>query len=107
MFARVADVENYPQFLPLCEGMTVRSRRPLPEGEEIVATMQVGYKAIKESFTSRVTLVPAKLSVKAEYIDGPFSHLVNRWTFADQNRIDARTCQNSPHLRQTDPRIPP
>src|SRR5690606_485343 len=84
MFDLVADVARYPEFLPLCEGMTIRSRRPLPEGEEIVATMRVGYKAIQESFTSRVTLDPGKLFVKAEYIDGPFSRLENRWTFIDR-----------------------
>lgn len=84
MFDLVADVESYPQFLPLCEGLTVRSRRPIPEGEEVVATMRVGYKAIQESFTSRVTLVPAQLTVRAAYLDGPFSRLENRWSFVDR-----------------------
>lgn len=84
MFDLVADVARYPEFLPLCEGMTIRSRRPLGEGEEVVATMRVGYKAIQESFTSRVTLEPAKPFVKAEYIDGPFSRLENRWQFIDR-----------------------
>lgn len=84
MFDLVADVERYPEFLPLCEGLTIRSRKAVPDGEEIIATMRVGYKAIQESFTSRVTLEPAKPFVKAEYIDGPFSRLENRWQFIDR-----------------------
>ena len=48
-----------------------------------MADMEVGYKAIRERFTSRVTLDPAASQILAEYIDGPFSHLTNRWTFVD------------------------
>ena len=54
MFDLVADVESYPQFLPLCTGLRVRRRVESGEGvETIVAEMQVGYKAIRETFTSR------------------------------------------------------
>ena len=61
MFALVADVEKYPQFLPLCEALRVRSRRREGEAELLVADMTVGYKAIRETFRSRVTLEPARL----------------------------------------------
>lgn len=88
MYDLVADVERYPEFLPLCEGLTIRSRRPTADGDEIIATMRVGYKAIQESFTSRVTLVPGRPFVKAEYIDGPFSRLENRWSFTDRPASD-------------------
>lgn len=82
MFALVADVEKYPQFLPLCEGLTVRRRTPREGGGEVLlADMSVGYKAIRETFTSRVTLDPENLKVLVEYVDGPFRHLENRWTF--------------------------
>jgi coenzyme Q-binding protein COQ10 len=82
MFALVADVEKYPEFLPLCEGLTVRRRDERDDGTELlVATMRVGYRAIHESFTSRVTLQPAANRILVEYIDGPFRHLENRWTF--------------------------
>ena len=47
MFALVADVETYPQFLPLCEGLTVRRRTPREGGGEVLlADMTVGYKAV-------------------------------------------------------------
>ena len=82
MFDLVADVERYPQFLPLCEGLTVRRRTPREGGGEVLlADMTVGYKAIRETFTSRVTLDPANLKILVEYVDGPFRYLENRWSF--------------------------
>ena len=82
MFALVADVEKYPQFLPLCEGLTVRRRTAREGGGEVLlADMTVGYKAIRETFTSRVTLDPANLNILVEYVDGPFRYLEKRWTF--------------------------
>jgi coenzyme Q-binding protein COQ10 len=82
MFALVADVERYPEFLPLCEGLRVRRRTQTPEGlERLVADMRVGYKAISETFTSQVTLEPDSARILVEYLDGPFRHLENRWTF--------------------------
>ena len=47
----------------------------------LVATMTVGYRAIRESFTSRVTLRPEQGEIRVAYLDGPFSHLDNRWRF--------------------------
>ncbi len=90
MFALVADVERYPEFLPLCEGLTLKSRHTTPppaaepgKGDEtiLVATMTAGYQAIHEQFTTRVTLRPAQRKVIVEYLDGPFSRLENRWLF--------------------------
>ena len=85
MFDLVADVEQYPQFLPMCTGLTVRERRTDAQGREvIVAVMSVGYKAIRESFTSRVTLDRANLKILVEYVDGPFRYLENVWIFRDR-----------------------
>jgi coenzyme Q-binding protein COQ10 len=81
MYALVADIEKYPEFLPLCEALSVRSRKSKVGGEVLIADMHVGYGAIRERFTTRVTLTPATPHVLAEYIDGPFSHLENRWQF--------------------------
>ncbi len=84
MFDLVADVESYPQFVPLCQALRVRRRFAGAEDAEIlVAEMEVGYKAIRERFTSRVTLNRALSRIDVEYIDGPFSHLENLWRFAD------------------------
>ena len=90
MFDLVADVERYPEFLPMCTGLIVRRRTQDANGRDvIVAAMSVGYKAIRETFTSRVTLDRAKSEILVEYIDGPFSKLVNRWTFEDQADANA------------------
>jgi coenzyme Q-binding protein COQ10 len=84
MFALVADVERYPEFLPLCTGLTVLSRRPLGEGEELTARMNVGYKAITESFTTQVVTKPEEKRIDVSYLNGPFKRLVNHWTFTDK-----------------------
>lgn len=83
MFALVADVEHYPEFLPLCTGLSVLSRRPVGEGEELTARMNVGYKAITESFTTRVVTKPGERRIDVSYLNGPFKRLVNHWTFTD------------------------
>ncbi len=84
MFALVADVERYPEFLPMCEALTVRSRRERDGVTLLVADMTVGYKAIRETFTSQVVLKPAESRIDVKYIDGPFKYLTNRWTFVQQ-----------------------
>jgi coenzyme Q-binding protein COQ10 len=85
MFDLVADVERYPEFVPLCKALNVRSRKIDDDGREtLVAGMTVGYKLIRETFTSRVTLDKPGLKVRVEYVDGPFSHLENNWTFRDE-----------------------
>jgi len=81
MFALVADVETYPEFLPLCEALTVRSRKERDGKTLLVADMTVGYKAIRETFTTQVLLNPADNLIDAKYVDGPFRHLNNRWRF--------------------------
>ncbi len=81
MFDLVADVEKYPQFVPLCTSMKVRSRTQKGDTDVIVAAMTAAYKVISQTFTSRVTLDKANLKILVEYLDGPFSRLQNRWTF--------------------------
>lgn len=84
MFDLVADIERYPEFLPLCEDLRIRRRTEEGEGREVlVADMSVGYKAIQETFTSRVTLERPNQKILVEYINGPFRQLENRWTFRD------------------------
>jgi coenzyme Q-binding protein COQ10 len=82
MFDLVADVERYPEFVPLCQSLAVRKRTPDGEGREvIVADMTIAYKLIRETFTSRVTLDRPKLTILVEYLEGPFRRLNNRWSF--------------------------
>ena len=81
MFDLVADVEQYPQFLPLCEALTVRSRKERDGKVLLLADMTVGYKAIRETFTTQVLLNKAERTIDVKYIDGPFKYLDNRWRF--------------------------
>jgi len=81
MFALVADIEKYPEFLPLCTGLTVRSRREKDGRTLLVADMSVGYKAIRESFTTQVFLRPDERLIDVKYVDGPFKYLQNHWRF--------------------------
>ena len=82
MFNLVADVESYPEFVPLCEDLRIRRRAQSGEGiETLVAEMSVGYKAIRETFITRVTLDEPRLRILVEYVEGPFSYLENRWSF--------------------------
>jgi coenzyme Q-binding protein COQ10 len=82
MFDLVADIEQYPEFVPLCTGLRVKRRRKDANNcEVVVAEMQVGYRAIRESFTSRITLDRDNLKILVEYIDGPFRKLQNQWEF--------------------------
>lgn len=81
MFQLVADVERYPEFLPLCEKLVVRSRRERGEKSLLVADMSVGYNVIRETFTSQVLLSPDDNAIDVKYIDGPFRYLHNRWNF--------------------------
>jgi coenzyme Q-binding protein COQ10 len=82
MFDLVADVERYPEFVPLCKALKIRQRTPKPDGTEIViADMTVSFKLVREAFTSRVTLDRPNLKILVEYLQGPFSNLENRWSF--------------------------
>lgn len=81
MFDLVAAVEQYPEFLPWCEGLTVRSRKERDGVTILIADMTIGYKALRETFTSQVVLKPAERVIDVRYIDGPFKYLQNRWRF--------------------------
>lgn len=76
MFDMVADVQSYAQFLPWVSAIRVRSNSET----EMVADMIVGFKGLRESFTSRVVKErPARVHV--DYLDGPLKHLSNDWHF--------------------------
>jgi coenzyme Q-binding protein COQ10 len=90
MFDLVADVEHYPEFVPLCQSLVVHRRNAAGEGREIiVADMTIAYKMISETFSSRVTLDRPKLEILVEYLEGPFRRMNNRWSF---RAVDNHTC---------------
>jgi coenzyme Q-binding protein COQ10 len=86
MFDLVADVERYPEFVPLCRSLKIRQRTAKPDGTEIVvADMTVSFKLVREGFTSRITLDRPNLKILVEYLHGPFSNLENRWSFESKS----------------------
>ncbi len=86
MFALVADIERYPEFVPLCRALKLRNRHEQDGREVLIADMTVAYKMLRETFTSRVTLDRAANRILVEYLDGPFTHLENKWTFRDTGK---------------------
>ncbi|MEO8723630.1 MAG: type II toxin-antitoxin system RatA family toxin [Sphingobium sp.] len=76
MFDLVADVQSYPQFLPWVSAIRVRSSTPT----EMIADMIVGFKGLRETFTSKV-VKQRPLAVNVDYLDGPLTHLSNDWHF--------------------------
>jgi len=85
MFALIADVEAYSEFLPWCQAARIRKRTPTPEGEVIEADLVISFKVFRERFGSRVTLQPGgegrPWEIDVVYLDGPFRYLNNHWSF--------------------------
>jgi coenzyme Q-binding protein COQ10 len=82
MFDLVADVERYPEFVPLCKQLKIRQRTAKPDGTQIViCDMTVSFKLVREAFSTKVTLDRPDLKILVEYLQGPFSSLENRWSF--------------------------
>ena len=83
MFALVADVAKYPEFLPWTAAARIKSRRAVAAGEELEAELVISFKVFREKFLSRVTLLPDQGRILTEYLDGPFKHLKSIWQFRD------------------------
>ncbi len=93
MFDLVADVERYPEFVPLCQSLKIRQRTPHDDGTEVlVADMTVSFRLVRENFTSKVTLDRPNLKIQVEYLRGPFSNLENRWTFEPKSETECDVC---------------
>jgi coenzyme Q-binding protein COQ10 len=89
MFELVSDVEAYPAFLPLCTALRVLRRSVEGDARVLVAEMQVGYKAIRETFKTRVSCDAAAKTILVEYIDGPFRYLRNVWSFREVDDLSS------------------
>jgi len=81
MYELVADIENYPKFLPWCAGARIRKREGPPEKQIVTADMIIAYTVFREKFTSRVTFDLAACTIDVAYVEGPFRNLVTRWRF--------------------------
>jgi coenzyme Q-binding protein COQ10 len=77
VYALVADVERYPEFLPWCLACRITKRE---SPTSFTADLAVGFKMVREQFSSRVTLKPGE-AITIDYLEGPFAHLTNEWKF--------------------------
>lgn len=77
LYALVADVAKYPEFLPWCLAARIRSQND----EMLVADLIIGFQVFKERFTSHVSLDEAAMEIHVEYAEGPFKYLKNTWKF--------------------------
>jgi len=85
MFSLVADIERYPRFLPWCRSATVHDRTPTV----VTASLEIARGPFRKSLTTRNRMVDAE-RIDIELVDGPFSHLDGRWSFAE---TAARRCK--------------
>lgn len=83
MYDLVAEVTEYPKFLPWCSAARVKST--VPQGDSIVmeADLVISFKVFRERFTSRVVLMPDDKQIDTEYLDGPFRYMKSNWAFKD------------------------
>jgi coenzyme Q-binding protein COQ10 len=81
MYDLVIDVARYHEFLPWVSAVRVRSDTQT----EMMADLIVGFKAIRETFTSRVIKERPTL-VQVDYVDGPLKYLTNTWAFHDDGK---------------------
>ena len=77
LFDLVADVGKYPDFLPWCIGARVREKRE----DLLIADLVIGFKGLRDGFTSRVELDRAGMRIDVFYLEGPFRYLNNHWIF--------------------------
>ena len=83
MYDLVADVANYPKFLPWSAAARIRSRVPQGASALMEADLVISFKVFRERFGSRVTLYPDDKKLVTEYLDGPFRYMRSDWAFAD------------------------
>ena len=81
MYEIVADLGDYPRFIPNCKKMDVRAD-PAANGVDVrLAKMTLYFGPITQAYTSRVTLDPVALTIRAKAVDGPFAYLDSVWSF--------------------------
>lgn len=85
MFELVADLTDYPRFLPNCKAMVVRAD-PGGDANVRLARMTISFGPLTQSYTSRVVMNREALTIDAKAVDGPFQYLVSKWTFSPEGQ---------------------
>jgi coenzyme Q-binding protein COQ10 len=86
MFELVADIERYPEFVPLCLGAHILRKSTDAAGvDHLIVGMEVGHLAIRRQLTTRDTLDRTRMKIHFDHVDGPFRVFENTWTFHDED----------------------
>lgn len=83
MYDLVANVADYPKFLPWCSAARIRNTYAQGSAQVLEADLVISFKVFREKFGSRVTLYPSELRIDTEYLEGPFRHMKSNWGFVD------------------------
>jgi len=83
MYDLVADVAQYPKFLPWTAAARIKSVTPQGDHDVMLADLVISFKVFREKFTSQVKLWPDEKKIDTAYLDGPFHHLESTWKFKD------------------------
>jgi coenzyme Q-binding protein COQ10 len=89
MYAVVASIDRYPEFLPWCSGIRITEHEKRGDVEFVTARMDVSYLTIRASYVSRVRLDYPALMIEATHVEGPFKRLDNRWRFVPLKNHDS------------------
>ena len=82
MFDLVADIDNYHLFLPWCNNSRIIESSKIDcDNDYVIADLEIGYKDLVYIYRSAVSLNRKNLIIDVEFVDGPFNHLVNKWSF--------------------------
>ena len=90
MYDLVADVAQYPQFLPWCAAARIRNIVPEGNARRMDADLVISFKVFREKFGSRVLLWDEEKKIDTEYLDGPFRYMKSTWAFRD---VDGGGCE--------------
>ncbi len=85
MYALVADIPRYREFLNWCDDANVITE----EGDAVTASIKIAYKGLKKWFTTRNTMKPFE-SITMKHVEGPFRHLEGVWRFT---ALDETACK--------------
>jgi coenzyme Q-binding protein COQ10 len=91
MYELVADIDNYREFLPWCNDSKIIEVTNIDnEKETLIADLEIGYKDLVYTYRSNVLLNNQELTIKVDFVHGPFKNLDNSWIF---KKIDDQSCE--------------
>ena len=82
----VLDIEKYPQFVPFCYDAKIYENKDKDDLQKIIADLTIGKGPFKDTYKSDVVFNKKKDTIFVKNIDGPLNHLLNKWSFIEQNK---------------------